>query len=51
MISIIETKVDLKLFFEFNRDEYFLVMTINPQYALDPNSNNVDILSYSDISN
>jgi hypothetical protein len=43
--------VDFKSFFELNPGEYMLVMTINPLYVLDPNSYDVDILSYSDISN
>ena len=43
--------VEFKSFFELNPGEYMLVMTINPIYILEPNSYDVDILSYSDISN
>ena len=43
--------VEFKTFFELNPGEYMLVMTINPVYVLDSNSYDVDILSYSDISN
>ena len=43
--------VEFKTFFELNPGEYMLVMTINPIYVLDANSYDVDILSYSDISN
>ena len=43
--------VDFKSFFELNPGEYMLVMTINPIYILEQNSYDVDILSYSDISN
>ena len=43
--------VEFKTFFELNPGEYMLVMTINPIYVLDSNSYDVDILSYSDISN
>ena len=43
--------VEFKSFFELNPGEYMLVMTINPIYVLEQNSYDVDILSYSDISN
>ena len=43
--------VEFKTFFELNPGEYMLVMTINPIYILEQNSYDVDILSFSDISN
>ena len=43
--------VEFKSFFDLNPGEYMLVMTINPIYILEQNSYDLDILSYSDISN
>ena len=43
--------VEFKSFFELNPGEYMLVMTINPIYILESNSYDVDILSYSEMSN
>ena len=43
--------VEFKNFFELNPGEYMLVMTITPIYILEQNSYDVDILSFSDISN
>ena len=43
--------VEFKKLFELNPGEYMLVMTINSTYVVEQNSYDVDILSYSDISN
>ena len=43
--------VEFRSYFELNPGEYMLVMTINPLYVLEQNSYDVDILSYSDLSN
>ena len=43
--------VEFKSFFELNTGEYMFIMTINPPYVLEPNSYEVDILSYSEFTN